>query len=97
MADKNKNGLNHLGKIPVFVAEHFLFSFLVVVFCVIFLANLLFYKYYILNQELTPGTEQGKIAINDKSYNDLLKIWAEQDKRFQDSDSKNYLDILKPR
>lgn len=97
MEDKNKNILSHLGKIPVFLARHFIFYFFVVVFSVIFLANLLFYKYYILSQEITPKAEQGRIVINEKSYNDLLKIWEEQDKKFQDSELKNHLDLLNVR
>ena len=94
MRDKTKNILSHLGKIPVFLAGHFLFSFFVVIFSVIFLANLLFYKYYIPNQEITRKAE---VVINEKSYNDLLKIWEEQDKKFQNSESKNYLDLLNVR
>ncbi|MBU4274406.1 hypothetical protein KKE19_01185 [Patescibacteria group bacterium] len=97
MKDKTKNILSHLGKIPVFLAGHFLFSFFLVIFFVIFLANLLFYKYYILNQEITPKAEQGQVVINEKSHNDLLKIWEEQDEKFQNSDSKNYSDLFKVR
>jgi len=95
--DKTKNILSHLGKIFVFVAEHFLFSLFMVIFSVIFLANILFYKYYISNQGVILETEQERIIIDDKAYNDLVKIWEEQDKKFQDSESKSYLDLFKIR
>ena len=97
MERKTKNILGRLGNVPVFIAEHFLFSFLVAIFSVIFLANLLFYKYYILNQDITPKAEQGQTIINEKSYNNLLKVWEEQDKKFQTSVLKIYLDFQKPR
>lgn len=97
MEKKTKNNLGNLGKIPLFLSEHFLFSFFLVIFCVIFLANLLFYKYYILNQEITTISEQGQVVINEKSYNNLLKIWEEQDIKFQTSESKIYINILEAR
>ena len=97
MEDKTKNILSNLSKIPVFLTEHLFFCFLAVIFSVIFLANLLFYKYYILSQEITPEDKQEQLIVNEKSYNDLLKIWEKQDKKFQNSESKNYLDLLEVR
>lgn len=46
---------------------------------------------------MAPITSQEQISINRSGYDSLLKIWAEQDKRFQDSDTKGYSDFLKPR
>lgn len=97
MKDKTKNILYHLGRAPVFITEHLLFSFFLVIFSVIFLTNLLFYKYFILSQKITPKIEQGQVVINDKSYNNLLKIWEEQDKKFQNSESKDYLNLFEAR
>lgn len=97
MKCKIKNILGNLGKIPVFLAENLFFSFLMIIFLAVFLANLFFYKYYILNQEIKQEIEQGQHIVNEKSYNDLLKIWEEQDKKFQNSESKNYLDIFEAR
>lgn len=97
MGDKTKNILSELGKIPVFIAENLFFSFLMVVFAAIFLTNLLFYKYYILTPEINSKAGQEQIIINEKSYNDLLTTWGQQSEKFQNSDSKNYLDIFKKR
>jgi len=94
---KVRNILNYFGRAPFVVAKHFLFSFFLVIFCITFLANLFFYKYYILNQKITPRNDQGQVIIDEKSYNDLLNTWEEQDRKFQDAEEKNYLDLHKAR
>jgi len=97
MKNKIKNILSNLNKIPVFIAEHLFFCFLMVIFFVIFLTNLLFYKYYILTQEIAPEAKQEQLIVNEKSYNDFLNIWEEQNEKFKDSESKNYLDLFEVR
>lgn len=94
MQAKTKNILTNLAKIPLFLARHLLFSFLLVIFFVIILANLLFYKYYILNQEVPEEVKQEQFILKERNYNKLLKFWEEQTEKFQDADLKNYLNIF---
>jgi hypothetical protein len=96
MKERSKNILNKLDRVCVFLAENLFFSALLVVLFVGILANLLFYKYY-LNPKTKLESRQEQLVINDKSYNDFLKTWEEQNNRIQKFEPKKYINIFKAR
>jgi len=69
----------------------FLF-FLILFFLDLIFSGLVFYKYSFLVQRKETEISQFEqpVQFKEKTYQDVLKIWQEREKRFNEADAKQY-------
>lgn len=77
------------------VKHAFLVSLILFLLALIF-GGYLFYKYIILVQKIDIGVLEKPFLLNEKNYQDVLKTWQEQEKRFKETDFKEYPNPFKP-
>lgn len=80
-----------LEKLLRITAEH---AFLVCLFLFVLASifgGLSFYKYNILAQKVEFETLDQSLLFKEKIYQEILTIWQEQEKRFDEADFKEYL------
>jgi predicted neutral ceramidase superfamily lipid hydrolase len=80
-----------LKKLPRILAEQAFISFLVLLLLALILGGLIFYKYSILVQKEKLEVPEGPIQFKEKTYQEVLKIWQEREKKFEEANSKQYL------
>ena len=81
-----------LGKVPLIITMHAFWACLILfILSLIFGANL-FYKYSILAQRAEPESLEQTVLFKEKTYQKVLGIWQEREKRFQEADFKEYSD-----
>lgn len=61
-----------------------LFAFALIV------GGLIFYQYNILVPKTEPPLSEEPFQFQEKTYQKVLKIWQEKEKRFEEADSKKY-------
>jgi len=71
--------------------EAFLF-FLVLIFLALILGGFLFYKYSFLVEKAKLEILEEPLQFEEKTYQEVLKIWKEREKIFQEADLKQYPD-----
>lgn len=82
--------LPNLKGIPRFLAERAFLSFLVLlVFCLIF-GGAVFYRYNILAKNTGSEVSKNYLSFDEKTFRNVLEIWREREKRFEETDSKIY-------
>lgn len=84
-----------LGKLIIRIAERpFLCSF-VLFLLVLTIGGALFYQYILLVQEKEAGSLSPSVLLKEETYHKILQAWQEQDKKFNEADTKTYLDPFK--
>jgi len=73
------------------VRRPFLYCFLIFLLTLIFGA-LVFYKYVFLVKKTNPEVLMPQFSLDEKIHQEILKIWLEQEKRFNEADLKAYKD-----
>lgn len=82
--------LPNLKRTPRFLAERAFLSFLVLLaFCLIFGAAI-FYRYNVLAKKANSEVNKNYLSFDEKTFQGVLKIWQEREKRFKEVDSKTY-------
>ena len=79
-----------LTKPPFIISKHAFWTCLVLFILSLAIGANLFYKYNILAQRVEPEGLEQTILFNEKIYQQVLKIWQEREKRFQETDFKEY-------
>jgi len=79
-------------KLPKLLGEKFFLTFLILLFLALILAGLIFYKYAILVQKEKIEIGEKILKFDEKTYQKILKIWQERERKFQESDLKTYPD-----
>ncbi len=92
MRIKIKKTKKFLTKLPLIVAKHAFWACLFLFFLDLLLGGLLFYKYSILAQRAELEDLVEPPLLNEKTYQQVLKVWQEQEQRFLQTDSKEYPD-----
>lgn len=98
--NKEKKPLNQglkkkLGKLIIKIAERpFLYCF-VIFLLVLTIGGALFYQYILLVQEKKAGSLPSSALLKEETYQKILQVWREQDKKFNEADTKTYLDPFK--
>ena len=79
-------------KLPPILAEKAFLCFLALLFLAVIFSGLVFYKYSLLVQDKEPDISQAEkpIQFKEKTYQDILTIWQEKEKRFQGTETKVY-------
>jgi len=92
---KNLNKIKFLKKIPGTAARYSFLSCLIFFFFALVLGGILFYKYVILAQKTAVETIQKSSLLQENIYQEILKNWQEQERRFNEADFKEYQNPFK--
>ncbi len=79
-----------LAKLPWIIAEHAFLACLFLFVLALIFGGLTFYKYNILAQKAEFETLDQSLLLKEKIYQEILVVWQEQEKRFNEADSKEY-------
>jgi len=81
---------NFFKKLPRILCEHAFLTFLLLFLIIIIAGVIALYKYSILPQKTEPPFVKKPPQFKEKDYQEILKIWQERDKNFQDAGSNNF-------
>lgn len=81
-----------LGKVPLIITIHAFWACLILFILSLVIGANLFYKYSILAQRAESESLEQAVFFKEKTYQQVLKIWQEREKRFQEADFKKYSD-----
>jgi len=79
-----------LGKVTLIITTHAFWACLVLFILSLAIGADLFYKYSVSAQSAEPESLEQAVFFKEKTYQKVLKIWQEREKRFQEADSKEY-------
>lgn len=79
-----------LSKVPLIITRHAFWACLILFILSLAIGANLFYKYSILAQRAEPESLEQAVLFKGKTYQKVLKIWQEREKRFQEADFKEY-------
>ena len=80
---------------PRAIADRAFSSFLLLFLISLILGGLIFYQYNILTKKKEVTQAENPLRFQEKIYEDVLKIWQEREKIFQETGTKKYFDIFK--
>ena len=81
-----------LSKIPLIITTRAFWACLILFIISLIVGANLFYKYSILAQRAEPESLEQMVFFKEKTYQQVLEIWQEREKRFQETDFKEYSD-----
>jgi len=86
-------------KLPRTLGERSFLTFLGFLLIALILGGLIFYKYSFL-VEKEPPTKIGEgvekpLKFNEKNYQEVLEIWQEKEKRFEEVNLKEYPNLFR--
>jgi len=87
---KFKKIKDSLKRLPRTLAENAFLTFLGLLVIALILGGLVFYKYSILTKKVEPQVIKEPLQFKEKTYEEILKVWQEKEKRFQETDFKEY-------
>lgn len=79
-----------LKNLPLAIAQHAFLACLLLFFSALIFGGLLFYKYSILVQKTKLEDLSWGFYLEEETYQQVLKVWQEQEQKFQEADSKEY-------
>jgi hypothetical protein len=81
-------------RIPRVLAENAFFTSVCFIILSLILGSLIFYKYSILTQRANIDINEGTFKFQEKSYQDVLKIWQEREEEFNTADSEQHSNLF---
>lgn len=82
-------------RIPKILAVHSFMTILVLFLFSLALGGLIYYEYFILVKTIEPQIVKRPIQFEEETFQKILNEWQEREKRFEETDSKEYLDLFK--
>ncbi|MDI6603244.1 MAG: hypothetical protein QME57_03980 [Patescibacteria group bacterium] len=79
-----------LKRLPRTLGERAFFVFLGLLLLALIFGGIIFYKYNILVKKVKVQIIEEPLQFQEKAYQDILKIWQEKEKKFQETDLKQY-------
>lgn len=92
---KIKKTKSFFKKLPRFLAEKFFITFLIFVFFALVLGITVFYKFSVLTYQKKIETLEKPVVFNEKNLQEIIKIWQDRQKKFEESESKEYPNLFK--
>ena len=83
-----------LRKLPRRMAERAFFTLMVLVFLGLIFGGLLFYQYSMLAQKVSPQVTEKPLNFKEKIYQEVLDVWRERERKFEEADTKEYPDLF---
>lgn len=94
---KTKEIKRFLGKLPRIVGEHQFITALILIFLALILGGFIFYQYSFLVEKKEIELREKPLYFQEKTFQEILKIWQEREKRLKETDLKEYPDLFKPK
>jgi len=82
-------------KIPFLLAKKAFLFFLGLLVLALIFGGLIFYRYNVLVKKIEIQIIEEPLKFQEKTYHNLLKIWQEKERRFQESEVKTYPKLFK--
>ncbi len=79
-------------ELPRTLGEKAFLTFLGLLLLALIFSGFIFYKYNLLVKKVEVQNIERPLQFKEKTYQDILKIWQEKEKRFQETDLKIYPD-----
>ena len=79
-------------ELPRTLGEKAFLTFLGLLLLALIFSGFIFYKYNLLVKKAEVQNIERPLQFKEKTYQDILKIWQEKEKRFQETDLKIYPD-----
>ncbi|MDP2672676.1 MAG: hypothetical protein Q8O84_02595 [Nanoarchaeota archaeon] len=76
------------------MAERAFLSFLILFLISLISGGFIFYQYNILVNREEVKTLENLLKFDEKTYKDVLNIWQEREKKFEETANKKYFDIF---
>jgi len=92
---KTKKIREFLLRLPRMVAKNQFLISLILIFLALILSSFIFYKYGILAERKEIEVLEKPLHFNEKTLQEILKVWAEREKRFNEAGLKEYPDPFK--
>jgi len=89
---KTKKIKDFFKRLPQTLGEKAFLTFLGLLLLALILGGIIFYQYNILVKRAEVQITEKPLQFQEKTYQDILKIWQEKEKRFQEIDLKEYPD-----
>ncbi len=84
-----------LKKLPRALGENAFLTSLIFFAIAMILGGIAFYKYSILAEKEEPKLSEMLLYFDEKNLQDVLKFWQDRQIKFQEADSKQYLNPFK--
>ena len=81
-----------LKKLPRTLGERAFLTFLGLLLVALIFGGIIFYQYNILVKKAEVQITEELLQFQTNTYQDVLKIWQEREKKFQETDFKEYPD-----
>jgi len=89
---KFKKAIEFFKKLPRTLGERAFLTFLGLLLIALIFGGLVFYKYSILVEKAEPEISKIPLKFKEKTYQEVLKVWQEKEKRFEEANFKIYPD-----
>ena len=89
---KIKETRQFLKKLPRTLGEKSFLTFLGLLLISLIFSGFIFYKYSFLAEKEKLEVLEKPLKFNEKVYQDVLKIWQEKEKKFEETNFKEYPD-----
>jgi hypothetical protein len=87
---KTKKIKTFFKNLPLWLAERSFLSLLLFIFIALILGGLVFYRYYLTIEKKEIEIKETTFRLNEKNFENILKILQEKDKKFKEADFKEY-------
>ena len=83
------------GKLPRILGEHHFLTLLAFILLALILGGLTFYQYSFLAERTEPEVWEKPLHFHEKTFQEILKIWENRQKRFEEAELKEYPDLFR--
>ena len=87
---KTKKIKGFFKKLPQVLAERAFLTFLFLFLIVLIIGGIVFYKYDVLAKKAEPQILEKPLQFQEKTYQSVLRVWQEKEKRFNEADFQEY-------
>ncbi len=84
-----------LGKLVLAIVKHLFLDCLIIFLLTLILGSFFYYKYNILAQRVKLESFEKPFLLKEDDYQNVIKIWQEDERRFKEADSKEYINPFK--
>lgn len=92
---KPKKIKDFLIKLPRILGTRAFLTFLGLLFFAFVVGGIIFEKYSISAGREMPEVSDELLQFKEKTYQEILKVWQEKEKKLQEADSKKYPDLFR--
>ena len=78
-------------KLPWILGKNFFLASICFIILSLILGSFLFYRYNILDKKVELQITEKPLQFDEKTYQDILKIWQEREERLNEADLREYL------